>query len=203
LNGATAFVAIWYDQSGAGNHVMQTNASLQPTLSNNGKVTFDRSRKTILTNLTFSFVNKFLSFVVKLDRTNENILQHFIAQNNPNSGANQNYHVRYVNTDRISYSQINNDIDLILTTTQPQSGIAVVQIAQSPTGRHVRHYINGLEDITSDSNTTLITGGTNGLNIGNWVFSPSLGFNSGIYDVLCFDNANNSSDVVFSYYKTS
>lgn len=40
LGGATGYVSTWYDQSGAGNHVSQTVAASQPSITTNGTIVF-------------------------------------------------------------------------------------------------------------------------------------------------------------------
>jgi hypothetical protein len=210
LNGATAFVAVWYDQSGAGNHITQSVNANQPYISSKFGVRFTGG---IAGNTIELIRSSFTGFRNQADQPHTifvrydtdtilSQLDNLFAIGNPATHSAIAFHPSILTPARAAYYFFNNDVlvDVPLLngtlTLRYQGGIGIDK-------RSIFH--NSLsQQLTANSasvGTTALNLGVNPpLRIGNWSARNSstahFGHNGNIYECIIYNSFLSNTNVL-------
>lgn len=198
LNGSTAFVTTWYDQSGYNRPVTNTTNSLQPTLSTTGNIVYNGS-STYLNNTTPPLTSGIQRYTCIANFTNTGSLADVFDHNASSLTVNQR--VSLIAGSTIYFSGESNDVSIIPAVNNVNYKCVLVMNSTLSTN-NITFFCNGTTYQCSSGGTpTALNPIPYYLNIGRKSYNSEY-FTGNINEIMFF-NCNLTANEALLYYSPS
>jgi hypothetical protein len=199
LNGSTAFVTTWYDQSGYNRPVTNTTNSLQPTLSTTGNIVYNGST-TYLNNTTPPLTSGIQKYTVLSNFLGTGAFGGNIFDHN-SSSLTVNQRVSLIFNSGLYFSGESNDVNIIPSTANIQSNCVLVMNSTLSTNNITFFYNGTTYQCSSGGTPTALNPIPYYLNIGRKSYNSEY-FTGNINEIMFF-NCNLTANEALLYYSPS
>jgi hypothetical protein len=189
----------WVDQSGSGNHAVQSGAAVyQPRYRTNFAngypgVEFAGGFRTYLVDLTSTYNSSFTVFIVA-KRSMDGINKHILSSLPATSGGSPGLQLGYASSPSVWFSQYSNAISASVTpftSTRPPS--IIVAEFNTASGKRITELTDGTRASASNSITTRFASSAQGI-IGRTSQNVLAGYNGRISEMIVYNRVLNDAE---------